>query len=170
MPILLLLLFLSTDAQAQEPACDAWWCEWGMPRNEVEKMYEKQEGYGFGPMEKNENGFCYEWDLMDRRVCNFFSESGKLESHTETHKSASVNDLGKEMNEIGREWGNPVAYYADQSEVSSWDQAVRLADRKSKVVYYDERSETILELWVRIQDQATDESSVITFSKWYKKR
>ena len=52
-----------------------------------------------------------------------------------THISASVQDAGKKIVDMQRDYGDPIRYVADFTEVNTWDQAVALAENTITVEF-----------------------------------
>lgn len=81
-----------------------------------------------------EDTYCVEWDLIGTRYCYNFTDD-TCWGYAVTDLRDTKEDALKEVIRASREWGEPIRYFADRTEVSSIDQAISLADPVAKVVF-----------------------------------
>jgi hypothetical protein len=81
-----------------------------------------------------EDMYCVQFDRFRFAYCyDFTDDTCWGYTHLDLHDSKE--DALKEVITASREWGEPIRYFADFTEVSSIDQAILLADPVAKVVF-----------------------------------
>lgn len=124
-----LISFLLAVVAHGQPDNSGYWI--GMSRDSIET---KRTGGGFETTSEDESGACYQMDVIGTRYCYQFIDS-EVRSYSVTDLRDSREGAMKKVIKMSREWGEPIAYYADRTSVASVEQAISLADPIARVVF-----------------------------------
>ena len=123
-PVIAAVLALASSASAQD---------WGTPRDSLLASWTGVEG--FDVVTDTADLLCVEISIANLRTCMWFDDDGLQRGRSVTSSSASVQDAGKKLVEMQRQYGAPTRHEADYTEVDTWEQAVALAENTVTVEF-----------------------------------